>query len=1806
MIGGVQAVLTAYLGHVVDGLMKNVIAIVSFLILAVCAWGQTCSAPTPVFSPPVIPAGETQPIELNGFQTLPGGYGPNQSEPALQNFAMASSIYGASGFPWVDCTALIFTTITGTGTFLGINANSNEGGYVLYEIGLTAGQDPTVVNQWSMNAANVQPPISGQQPLIDWDHEAIRLPNGWTAVIGHEEMMVTSTTQCPTAQFPTNYCDVLGDKIVVMDTAGTVEWVWDSFNASQFPYLSRRAILGETCTASDAGGTCPITLATVAQDWLHANSLWYDPADGNIVINLRNQDWIVKVAYQNGAGNGSVVWRLGNEGDFTTEVTNQQFPWEDHPHDITSPSPGVYCMFDNGNGRHASNEALSRGLVYTINESAREVTAMQVYPLGVYSPGSGAAQLLANGNWMFMAGRPQNPSGIYSEQFEFAPSGSVPLWTETLPQQYRETRLSGLFYLINNSLASDSAVVSNAAGSGTVLLISGAPWTATSNTPWLQIAPGSTSGVGSALIQFSYSGNSNPGAQTGTLTIGGLTFTVTQAGAAYVPATPVNTLISSGLNNPQGVAVDGQGNLYIADTAHSAIKEWSPVSQQTVVLSSAQNKPAAVAVDGQGNVYIADTGNHAIEEFSAANQQLTTLVSGLSNPSGVAVDGQGNVYFSDTSNNAIDEWNVATQQVVTLADSGLSNPTGVAVDAQGNVYFADTGNNSIKEWVAALRQVMVLASSGLNNPTGVAVDGQGNVYIADTGHNAIKQWNAGSQQVAPLISSGLNSPMGVAADGQGNIYVADTNNSAIRNLTPCYVALSVNSLNESAQAGTGTVTAQALPANLPLIPTSDQPWLTVTGAAGGVIGFSFQANTSGAARVAHITILGVQVTVTQSGDAPAGVAKCAGDAQGAPVGQPFATALEVCVTDANGNPLSGWPVTFIVAPGAAGAGGTFSTIPPMPVLTNAGGIATAPTLTANGVSGQFTVSASVNQLTVTFSLNNIFTSTAYTLATNSALVGSAAGNETALLITSGPWTAVSNASWLQIAPGSASGLGSALIQFSYSANSNAGPQTGTLTIAGLTFTVVQAGASYLPVTAVTTPISSGLNNPKGVAVDGQGNLYIADTGNNVIKKASPGAQQAVVLSSAQNNPGAVAVDGQGNVYIADSGNHAIEELSSANQQLTTLISGLSNPSGIAVDGQGNVYFSDTSHNAIDEWNATTLQVTTLAGSGLSNPTGVAVDALGDVYFADSGNNTIKEWTAPGGQVTVLVSSGLNNPTGVAVDGQGNVYIADTGSNAIKQWNAGSPVTTLLSAGLNSPMGVAVDGKGNIYVADTDNSAIKQLTPGYLALSASSLSEPAQAGTDSVTVQSLPASIPLTATSDQSWLTITSIVGGTVNFSFTTASSALSRTGHITVLGPEVTVTQSGLLAQTIAFEPLANQPFGSAPFTVSATASSGLPVSFVSITSTVCTVSGATVTLVFGGTCTIQAAQAGNSTYAAAPPVNQSFQVTPVSQTITFGTLSSQRFGTPPFPVSATASSGLPVSFASTTPATCSVTGANVTLVSVGTCTIQATQAGNASYTAAAPVNRSFQVMLGLQTITFGALSNQVFGTPPFPVDATASSGLAVSFDADTPAVCAVSGSTVTLVATGNCTIEASQPGNTNWARATPVSQSFQVTKESQTINFGALSSQPFGTPPFIVSATASSGLAVSFTATSPAFCTVSGSTVTLVAAGSCTIRATQSGNADWSAATPVNQSFQVTKGSQTINFGSIPNQTLGTPPFTVNATASSGLAVNFGSLTPKVCTVSGSTVTLSAAGTCEIKATQPGNANWAAATPVTQSFQVQ
>ncbi len=469
-------------------------------------------------------------------------------------------------------------------------------------------------------------------------------------------------------------------------------------------------------------------------------------------------------------------------------------------------------------------------------------------------------------------------SGVWTQQGELAASDgaandyfgdsvSVSGGTTLAGASGRNINRGAAYVFTGPMLGVNALLVGAAGGTSSVVLAYSSAWTATANASFLHISTGSASGTGNAVVVFTYDAFTGTGTRMGTLTIAGLTVTVTQVGTNYIGSSPVIALVSSGLNQPEGAAVDGSGNVYIADTGDQAIKEWISSSQQVATLvSSGFASPGSVALDSLGNVYITDTNNQVIKEWSPSSQQMTVLVSsGLASPGSVALDSLGNVYIADSGNNAIKEWSASTQLVTMLVSSGLNNPNGLAVDGAGNVYIADSGNNAIKEWSASTQHVTTLVSSGLNHPNGLAVDGAGNVYIADSGNNAIKERLASTQYAATLVSSGLNHPYGLAVDGSGNVYIADSGNNAVKEVPYAFVGPA--GLTEPASAGSDSL-LPVLPSTTSLAgifaPTSDQGWLTIGTIANGVINFSFTANTSSSTRTAHITVLGQQITVTQS------------------------------------------------------------------------------------------------------------------------------------------------------------------------------------------------------------------------------------------------------------------------------------------------------------------------------------------------------------------------------------------------------------------------------------------------------------------------------------------------------------------------------------------------------------------------------------------------------------------------------------------------------------------------------------------------------------------------------------------------------------------------------------------------------------------------------------------------------------------------------------------------------------------------------------------------------------------------------
>ncbi len=245
---------------------------------------------------------------------------------------------------------------------------------------------------------------------------------------------------------------------------------------------------------------------------------------------------------------------------------------------------------------------------------------------------------------------------------------------------------------------------------------------------------------------------------------------------------------------------------------------------------------------------------------------------------------------------------------------------------------------------------------------------------------------------------------------------------------------------------------------------------------------------------------------------------------------------------------------------------------------------------------------------------------------------------------------------------------------------------------------------------------------------------------------------------------------------------------------------------------------------------------------------------------------------------------------------------------------------------------------------------------------------------------------------------------------------------------------TGVQNQDITFNPIPSQVVGGT-LTVGATASSGLPVSFIVVQNGNCSISGNVVTFLNTGNCGVIAIQNGNASYNAAPEVGQIIVVTtPVAQTITFGSIPQQHVGGT-LTVSATASSGLPVSFTVVQNGNCSVSGNVVTFLNPGNCGVIANQAGNNTYAAAPSVGQIVVVNNPVsQTITFGSIPAQTVGTQ-LTVSATASSGLPVSFTVVQNGNCSVSGDVVTFLNVGNCGVIASQPGNNVYSAAPQVGQ---------------------------------------------------------------------------------------------------------------------------------------------------------------------------
>jgi uncharacterized protein (TIGR03437 family) len=324
-----------------------------------------------------------------------------------------------------------------------------------------------------------------------------------------------------------------------------------------------------------------------------------------------------------------------------------------------------------------------------------------------------------------------------------------------------------------------------------------------------------------------------------------------------------------------------------------------------------------------------------------------------------------------------------------------------------------------------------------------------------------------------------------------------------------------------------------------------------------------------------------------------------------------------------------------------------------------------------------------------------------------------------------------------------------------------------------------------------SPAAAQLSSPNAVALDSKGNIYIADTGNQRIRMISGGTintiagngtagylgDGAAATAAELNSPSGLAFDSSGNLYIADTKNNVIRKVTNGNISTVAgdntqpagyggdggaaTVAVLSGPTAIAFDSAGNMYIADNGNNLIRKVDTNSIITTYVGGTGGSNgtsgrlnaPNGISLDASGALYIADSGNQRVAKFVPPanftnfagnlvagfkgdGGPAT---SAELSKPVDVKIDAAGNVYVADANNSRIRKIFTDGTITTIAgigganyggdggpaaSASLSFPRSIAVSTNGTVYIADTGNSVIRTLVPSFPTISSNGVTNAA--------------------------------------------------------------------------------------------------------------------------------------------------------------------------------------------------------------------------------------------------------------------------------------------------------------------------------------------------------------------------------------------------------------------------------------------------------------------------------------------------
>ncbi|MGD0737797.1 MAG: choice-of-anchor D domain-containing protein, partial [Terracidiphilus sp.] len=607
------------------------------------------------------------------------------------------------------------------------------------------------------------------------------------------------------------------------------------------------------------------------------------------------------------------------------------------------------------------------------------------------------------------------------------------------------------------------------------------------------------------------------------------------------------TALGGGFTHPNDVAVDSGGNIYVADTNNSAVKEMPAgcaSSSCVTTLGGGFSSPNGVAVDGSGNVYVADTSNSAVKEMPAgcaSSSCVTTLGGGFFFPYGVAVDGSGNVYVAEPLSNAVVEMpaGCASSSCVTALGGGFEGPNSVAVDGSGNVYVSESlytsevVYNEVNEMPSGCTSSSCVTTlgGGFSGPTGVAVDGSGNVYVADAGNNAVKEMPAGcaTSSCVTVLGGGFYDPQGVAVDGSGNVYVADSNNNAVKEI----------------------MTRAADLFTVPVKTASAALTLTFTFNSAGSLSSTtpYQVLTQGA------TNLDFKAAATQETNACNGTTSY--------------TTGETCTVDVTLKPA---------APGVrSGAVELLGSSNNLIATGYVWGVGSGPQVTFPGAEPATYVSGLNVPLGMAVD------------AAGDLLIANSYGPNVWLVAPDGS-TQTKGSGFVMPTAVAIDGAGNIFIAdndavvYEIGKVSNAQTQ---LNIPGLTdpeyLSVDGAGNLYISEPSAHTvlkvtpsgaqsTVGTGLSDPRGTTEDGAGNVYIIDYSEGAVITVPPTGSQTAVYGL--GGPTGVAVDPAGDIYVADFGNGILILITPSGAVSTIDGNAFEGPWDAGMDGSGNLYVTD--------------------------------------------------------------------------------------------------------------------------------------------------------------------------------------------------------------------------------------------------------------------------------------------------------------------------------------------------------------------------------------------------------------------------------------------------------------------------------------------------------------------------------------------------------------------------------------------------------------------------------------------------------